>query len=97
VVGVAQGFDSASSARRPAIGRDEASHALHETPRGVDCGARVLGRDVRTGAGLVIGNRFEIVGAAKECPQLMVNTRVASGCNMILTILMIVKPLGFDV
>jgi hypothetical protein len=43
---------------------------------GFDCLARALGRNVGTGTGLVIGNRFETVGAAEKGAELTIDARV---------------------
>ena len=44
--------------------------------RGPDRVARSLCRHVRTGAGEIIGNGFELVSAGKERPQAGVNARI---------------------
>jgi hypothetical protein len=59
----AQGFDV--SGVRAGVW-DKNCDALDEPARGVDGLARTFGRDVRTRAGVIIGNGFEIVGGAKE-------------------------------
>ncbi len=56
--------------------RHKTGNAFDKSPGRLDCFARAFGRNVRGGASLVVGNGFEIVAAAEEGPQLIVNARV---------------------
>ena len=57
--------------------RLEQAHDAFDKPlRGLDRFVCSLYRDVRTGAGFVIGNRFELVRTGKERPQGGVHARI---------------------
>jgi hypothetical protein len=69
----------------------EANHRQEEKGRGVTCKVMpsrsraerpphipqiAFGRHARAGAGFIVGDGFEIVGAAEEGPQLRVEARI---------------------
>jgi hypothetical protein len=56
----------------------ESRDNLNEPSGGLGRQARALGGDMRAGAGLVVGDRFQIVGVAKKRPQLIINARIVS-------------------
>jgi hypothetical protein len=58
--------------------RDDGGDPVNEMARAVDGLARHVSREVGTGAGVIIGDRFEIVSAAEESPDLIVHARVVS-------------------
>lgn len=58
---------------------DKARNAFDKAPRRGDCRPRLLGGNLRAGAGFVIGNRFELIGLGKKRTQLAVDARVVFG------------------
>jgi hypothetical protein len=54
-------------------------HTFHKPARRPDGGTGAFNRHARSGAGFIVGNSFEIVGAAKKRPQFHVEARIAFG------------------
>jgi hypothetical protein len=60
------------------VRREQTRDTFDKPLRGLDRLARSLRRHVRTGAGEIIGNGFELVSAGKERPQAGINARIVS-------------------
>jgi len=56
--------------------RQKPGDDIDKPVRRLDCGAGKFGRYARAGAGLIIGNGLEVIGAAEESAQLQVKTRL---------------------